>query len=132
MFLISLVFGQIKPLSVRYGTSLSGSDHDMEGRIVTAEFDSFYLINTYVPNSGDGLKRLVLLKFIAFGFCGQFSFNFNEWIPWFSSHTGSKNGIEPSAITSKYETFYWNFFIFCMCLYTSLMNPFASTGAGEI
>lgn len=82
MFLISLVFGQIKPLSVRYGTSLSGSDHDMEGRIVTAEFDSFYLINTYVPNSGDGLKRLVLLKFTAFGFCGQFSFNFNEWIPW--------------------------------------------------
>jgi exodeoxyribonuclease-3 len=27
---------------------------------VTAEFDSFYLVNTYVPNSGDGLKRLVI------------------------------------------------------------------------
>ncbi|KAJ0259389.1 DNA-(apurinic or apyrimidinic site) endonuclease [Hirschfeldia incana] len=52
------IISRIKPLSVRYGTGLSGSDHDMEGRIVTAEFDSFYLINTYVPNSGDGLKRL--------------------------------------------------------------------------
>ena len=69
---------QIKPLSVRYGTGLSGSDHDMEGRIVTAEFDSFYLINTYVPNSGDGLKRLVLLlKFKAFKFLTVF-FNFNK------------------------------------------------------
>jgi exodeoxyribonuclease-3 len=52
------IISRIKPLSVRYGTGLSG--HDTEGRIVTAEFDSFYLINTYVPNSGDGLKRLVL------------------------------------------------------------------------
>ncbi|KAG5404602.1 hypothetical protein IGI04_010721 [Brassica rapa subsp. trilocularis] len=52
------IISRIKPLSVRYGTGLSGSDHDMEGRIVTTEFDSFYLISTYVPNSGDGLKRL--------------------------------------------------------------------------
>ncbi|KAJ0262468.1 DNA-(apurinic or apyrimidinic site) endonuclease [Hirschfeldia incana] len=52
------IISRIKPVSVRYGTGLSGSDHDMEGRIVTAEFDSFYLISTYVPNSGDGLKRL--------------------------------------------------------------------------
>ncbi len=33
-------------------------DHDMEGRVITAEFDSFYLVNVYVPNSGEGLKRL--------------------------------------------------------------------------
>ncbi|CAH2058530.1 unnamed protein product [Thlaspi arvense] len=52
------IISRIKPLSVRYGTGQSGSDHDMEGRIVTVEFDSFYLISTYVPNSGDGLKRL--------------------------------------------------------------------------
>ncbi|VVB03015.1 unnamed protein product [Arabis nemorensis] len=52
------IISRIKPLSVRYGTGLSESDHDMEGRIVTAEFDTFYLISTYVPNSGDGLKRL--------------------------------------------------------------------------
>lgn len=33
-------------------------DHDMEGRVITAEFDNFYLVNVYVPNSGDGMKRL--------------------------------------------------------------------------
>lgn len=48
---------QIKPLSVRYGLDIS--DHDSEGRLVTVEFDNFYLLNCYVPNSGDGLKRLV-------------------------------------------------------------------------
>ncbi|KAM7271310.1 hypothetical protein ACFE04_030524 [Oxalis oulophora] len=54
---------QQKPLSVRYGLGIS--DHDSEGRLVTAEFDSFYLISSYVPNSGDGLKRL--------------SYRINEW-----------------------------------------------------
>lgn len=33
-------------------------EHDMEGRVLTAEYDKFYLVNVYVPNSGDGLKRL--------------------------------------------------------------------------
>jgi len=33
--------------------------HDMEGRVVTAEFENFVLVVTYVPNAGvDGLKRL--------------------------------------------------------------------------
>ncbi|VYS59617.1 unnamed protein product [Arabidopsis thaliana] len=59
---ISKEWKNIKPLRVRYGTGLSGSDHDMEGRMVTAEFDSFYLISTYVPNSVDGLKGLDLEK----------------------------------------------------------------------
>jgi exonuclease III len=53
-----LKFWQIKPLSVRYGLGIS--DHDSEGRLVTVEFDTFYLVTGYVPNSGDGLKRLVL------------------------------------------------------------------------
>lgn len=33
-------------------------EHDTEGRIIAAEYDSFYLVNVYVPNSGSGLKRL--------------------------------------------------------------------------
>lgn len=33
-------------------------EHDQEGRVVTAEYDNFYLVNAYVPNSGSGLKRL--------------------------------------------------------------------------
>ena len=34
------------------------TEHDTEGRVLTAEYDDFYIVNVYVPNSGDGLKRL--------------------------------------------------------------------------
>ena len=33
-------------------------EHDQEGRVITAEYSDFYLVNVYVPNSGAGLKRL--------------------------------------------------------------------------
>lgn len=45
-----------KPLNVFYG--LKDGKYDDEGRIITLEFPSFYLVGAYVPNSGDGLKRL--------------------------------------------------------------------------
>jgi exodeoxyribonuclease-3 len=45
-----------KPLQVSYGFGIS--DHDTQGRTITAEFDSFYLVNTYVPNSGAELVKL--------------------------------------------------------------------------
>ena len=45
-----------KPLSVSYGMNIS--KHDKEGRIITIEYDKFYLVCCYVPNSGEGLKRL--------------------------------------------------------------------------
>lgn len=47
---------RIKPLSVSTGINLP--HHDSEGRVLTLEFEDFYLVNVYVPNSGDGLKRL--------------------------------------------------------------------------
>lgn len=47
----------MKPISISYG--LGVPDHDSEGRLVTVEFDNFYLLCSYVPNSGDGLRRLV-------------------------------------------------------------------------
>ncbi|KAF8395761.1 hypothetical protein HHK36_019712 [Tetracentron sinense] len=50
------IISRIKPLSVKYGLGIA--DHDSEGRLVTVEFDTFYLISGYVPNSGDGLRRL--------------------------------------------------------------------------
>ncbi|XP_010273318.1 PREDICTED: DNA-(apurinic or apyrimidinic site) lyase, chloroplastic isoform X2 [Nelumbo nucifera] len=50
------IISRIKPLSVRYGLGIS--DHDSEGRLVTVEFDKFYLISGYVPNSGEGLRRV--------------------------------------------------------------------------
>ncbi|KAK6127303.1 hypothetical protein DH2020_038966 [Rehmannia glutinosa] len=52
------IISRIKPLSVRYGLGIA--DHDGEGRLVTVEFDNFYLLSGYVPNSGDGLRRLDL------------------------------------------------------------------------
>lgn len=45
-----------EPLSVTYG--IGKEEHDKEGRCITAEFPSFFLVTTYVPNSGKGLVRL--------------------------------------------------------------------------
>lgn len=50
------VFTKIKPLHVSYGLNIE--EHDHEGRVITLEFDQFYLVNVYVPNSKDGLLRL--------------------------------------------------------------------------
>lgn len=36
-------------------------EHDDEGRCITAEFDNFYLVNTYIPNAGLKLKEYALL-----------------------------------------------------------------------
>lgn len=44
------------PLSVSCG--IGAEEHDGEGRVITAEFSAFYLVNCYTPNSGEGLKRL--------------------------------------------------------------------------
>lgn len=51
----TLIYTKIKPLNVFYGIEGKYSD---EGRIITLEYDKFYLVNVYVPNSQDGLKRL--------------------------------------------------------------------------
>lgn len=50
------VFTKKEPLSVAYGMGIE--EHDHEGRVITLEFDEFYFITVYVPNSGDELKRL--------------------------------------------------------------------------
>ncbi|WP_274655380.1 exodeoxyribonuclease III [Paenibacillus humicola] len=49
------VFTKIKPLSVRYGME---KDHEPEGRIITLEFDRFYLVTVYTPNAKRDLARL--------------------------------------------------------------------------
>jgi len=43
---------------LRVTTDIQMEEHDQEGRVITAEYADFYLINVYVPNSGAGLKRL--------------------------------------------------------------------------
>lgn len=50
------IISKQKPISVNYGLGIE--KHDNEGRVITAEYDNFYLVTAYVPNSQNGLKRL--------------------------------------------------------------------------
>ena len=50
------VFTKIKPLNVTYGIGIE--EHDKEGRVITLEFEDFYLVNVYTPNSKRELERL--------------------------------------------------------------------------
>ena len=50
------VFSRVPMKSVSYGIGID--EHDHEGRVITCDFDSFYLVCCYTPNSQDGLKRL--------------------------------------------------------------------------
>ena len=50
------IYTRHKPLSVSYGMNIE--EHDHEGRVITLEMDSFFLVTVYTPNSQDGLRRL--------------------------------------------------------------------------
>ncbi|WP_333593547.1 exodeoxyribonuclease III, partial [Anaerospora hongkongensis] len=50
------VFTRLKPLAVTYG--MNHEEHDQEGRLITLEFDDFFLVNVYTPNSQRDLLRL--------------------------------------------------------------------------
>ncbi len=50
------VFTKRKPLCVQYGIGLE--EHDQEGRVITLEYDQFYLVTVYTPNSKQELERL--------------------------------------------------------------------------
>ena len=50
------VFCRQKPINVTYGIGIA--EHDKEGRVITLEFDKFYLVNCYTPNSKRELERL--------------------------------------------------------------------------
>ena len=50
------VFTKQKPINVNYGIGIE--EHDQEGRIITAEYEKFYLVNCYTPNSKRELERL--------------------------------------------------------------------------
>ena len=51
----TLIYAKEKPLNVIYGINEKYND---EGRVITLEYPTFYLINAYVPNAQDGLKRI--------------------------------------------------------------------------
>ena len=50
------VFTKTKPISVTYGLGIE--EHDKEGRVITCEFDDFYYVTCYTPNSQSELARL--------------------------------------------------------------------------
>lgn len=50
------IFTKKEPLNVSYGIGIE--EHDKEGRVITLEFDKFYMVNCYTPNSGRELARL--------------------------------------------------------------------------
>ena len=50
------ILSRVTPSTVHRGIGIE--KHDQEGRVMTAEFDQFYLVNVYVPNASSGLKRL--------------------------------------------------------------------------
>ena len=50
------IFTKQKPLSVNYGINIE--EHDTEGRVITLEFEDFYFVTVYTPNSQQELKRL--------------------------------------------------------------------------
>ena len=52
----TMVFTRKEPLSVTFGLGIE--EHDQEGRVITCEYEGFYLVTCYTPNSKDGLARL--------------------------------------------------------------------------
>ena len=50
------ILTKYSPISVSYGMNIK--KHDKEGRMITLEYDKFYLVACYTPNAGEGLKRV--------------------------------------------------------------------------
>lgn len=64
------IFSRVAPREVFYGLGIP--EHDTEGRVITAEYDDFYLVTVYTPNSKEELKRLAYRE--------------QEWDPAFLEH----------------------------------------------
>ena len=73
------IFSKIEPLSVSFG--LGGHLDDKEGRVVTVEFDDFFLLTVYTPNAGRGLPRL--------------DYRLQEWDPAFLKHIQDLEASKP-------------------------------------
>lgn len=50
------IFTKKEPINITYGIGIE--EHDKEGRVITLEFENFYMVNVYTPNSKRGLERL--------------------------------------------------------------------------
>lgn len=72
-------YSRIKPVTVQYG--IGDPEFDCEGRVLTLEFETYYLINIYFPNSGDQLARL------------DFKLRFNEKLIHFAKELEKKKAV---------------------------------------
>jgi len=52
----TVIFTKVEPMNVSYGIGIE--EHDKEGRVITLEFENFYLVTVYTPNSKSELERL--------------------------------------------------------------------------
>lgn len=50
------ILTKIEPISVRHDIGVK--EHDQEGRVLTLEFEKFFVVACYTPNAGEGLKRV--------------------------------------------------------------------------
>ena len=55
------MFSKIEPLSYSYGIGIE--EHDQEGRVITLEYEKFYLVNCYTPNSQPALFLRALKRY---------------------------------------------------------------------
>lgn len=82
-----------KPLSVSYKFDNDNSEFDMEGRLVTLEYNTFYLVNIYVPNSQSNISRK----------------NYRmEWDELFFDYIFNLNNIKPVIICGDFNTSFSN------------------------
>lgn len=70
------IMTKIKPLNVTYG--LKDGKYDEEGRIITAEFDKFFYVEMYVPNSGENIEKGQKPKRLSFRL--QFEEDLREYL----------------------------------------------------
>lgn len=76
------IWSKIKPLNEEYGLNID--DLDKEGRLLTLEFNDYYLINVYTPNSSTALKRL--------------KYRVDEWDKSFWNFVKEKQKIKPVIV----------------------------------
>lgn len=83
------IFSKYKPLSISYDFGID--NFDVEGRIITLEYNSFYLVNIYVPNSQSGISRI----------------NYRmQWDELFSNYISELNNLKPVIICGDFNISY--------------------------
>ena len=82
------IFSKIKPKKIFKGIGIE--EHDQEGRVLTLEFNEYFLVNVYVPNSKTDLSRL--------------SYRINEWDVSFRDYVMNLELIKPTIVTGDFNS----------------------------